>query len=167
MQGRAYAVDTSVESELSQPRIHGVARLTYWGFDVYNATLLTEPTFRANDPLLHRFALELRYLRSFKGREIAKTSLDEMKRLGEVSEAQAERWLKQMQGAFQDVNPGDRISGLNRPGQGAKFFFNGRYTAEIADPEFSRLFFGIWFSEKSPKPKIRQALLGSSVQPTP
>jgi hypothetical protein len=164
----AQAVDAAVESELTQARVTGTARLTYWGFDVYNATLFTEPTFRGTEPMQHRFALELRYLRSFKGRDIAKSSLDEMKRLGDITEPQAERWLKQMQSAFPDVQPGDRITGVNRPGQGARFFFNGRATAEVADPDFSRLFFGIWFSEKSPKPKIRQALLGNTapaVQP--
>lgn len=168
LQSRAIAIDLPAEAELSQPRLTGSARLTYWGFDVYQASLWTDAGFRNSEPLQHRFALELRYLRAFKGRDIAKSSIDEMKRLDPFSQEQAERWLRQMQNAFPDVSPGDRITGVNRPGQGARFFFNGKPTPEIADPEFSRLFFGIWFSEKSPKPKIRQALLGltpSSVPP--
>jgi hypothetical protein len=49
---------------------------------------------------------------------------------------------------------------VHLPGRGAQFYYNGRPTSEIRDPEFARLFFGIWLSEQTPAPKLRAALLG-------
>ena len=36
-----------VASELAQPRLAGSSRFTYWGFDVYQASLWVEPDFDA------------------------------------------------------------------------------------------------------------------------
>jgi hypothetical protein len=154
------AVEPPVEVELSQGRLLGTSRLTFWGFEVYNASLWSEPGFKPSDMGQNRFALELRYLRSFKGADIAKRSIEEMRRIGDFSDAQAQRWLKIMQSAFPDVSAGDRITGIHRPGQGARFLFNGRVTADVTDVEFARLFFGIWLSEKTSEPKMRLSLLG-------
>ncbi len=159
---------TALAAELTQPRLAGSSRYTYWGFDIYQAALWVEPGFRSGDPARSRFALELHYLRGFKGRDIAQRSIDEMRRIGEFSEAQARAWLMSMQAAFPDVGPGDRLTGIHLPGQGVRFLVNGRATAEVPDPEFARLFFGIWLSDKSSEPQLRQALLGlagTAVQP--
>ena len=149
-----------VAAELAQPRLAGTSRYSYWGFDVYQATLWVEPGFRSSEPGRSRFALELQYLRGFKGRDIARRSIDEMRRVGEFSDAQAQAWLQAMQAAFPDVAAGDRLTGIHLPGQGARFLANGRPTAEVNDPEFARLFFGIWLSDKTPEPQMRLALLG-------
>ena len=169
---RAQPAVRGVAAELAQLRLAGTARYSYWGFDIYQATLWVEPGFRSSEPQtvlfehgrllrgIGRFALELHYLRSFKGADIARRSIDEMRRVGEFSEAQAQAWLQAMQAAFPDVAAGDRLTGIHRPGQGARFLANGRPTAEVNDPEFARLFFGIWLSDKTPEPQLRQALLG-------
>jgi len=34
------------------------------------------------------------------------------------------------------------------------------FRRDIADPEFARLFMGIWLSDRTSEPKMRQALLG-------
>lgn len=157
---RAQPAVPGVAAELAQPRLAGTSRYTYWGFDIYQATLWVEPGFRSSEPGRSRFALELHYLRSFKGGDIAQRSIAEMRRVGEFSDAQAQAWLQAMQAAFPDVAAGDRLTGIHRPGQGARFLANGRPTAEVNDPEFARLFFGIWLSEKTPEPQMRLALLG-------
>lgn len=150
----------AVPAELAQPRLAGSSRYSYWGFDIYQATLWVEPGFRGSEPARSRFALELHYLRGFKGSDIARRSIEEMRRVGEFSEAQAQAWLQAMQAAFPDVAAGDRLTGIHRPGQGARFLANGRPTFDVNDPEFARLFFGIWLSDKTPEPRLRQALLG-------
>jgi hypothetical protein len=149
-----------VAAELAQPRLAGSSRYTYWGFDIYQATLWVEPGFRGSEPARSRFALELHYLRGFKGRDIARRSIDEMRRVGQFSDTQAQAWLQAMQAAFPDVAAGDRLTGIHLPGQGARFLANGRPTADVNDPEFARLFFGIWLSDKTPEPQLRLALLG-------
>ena len=52
------------------------------------------------------------------------------------------------------------IIGLLLPGQGARFFFNGRASGELAEAEFARLFFGIWLSPRTSEPALREQLLG-------
>jgi hypothetical protein len=147
-------------AELAQPRLAGTSRYTYWGFDIYQASLWVGPGFRSGEPARSSFALELHYLRSFKGRDIAQRSIDEMRRVGEFNDVQANAWLQAMQAAFPDVAAGDRLTGIHLPGQGARFLANGRPTIVVNDPEFARLFFGIWLSDKTPEPKMRLALLG-------
>ena len=149
-------------SALAQPRLAGSAHYTYWGFDVYDAALWVEPGFRADEPERGRFALELKYLRSFKGGDIARRSITEMKRVGDFTEAQEQAWLLAMQAAFPDVAVGDRLTGIHLPGQGARFLANGRPSGDVSDPEFARLFFGIWLSDKSSEPQKRAVLLGRS-----
>ncbi len=104
----------------------------------------------------------MHYRRDFKGRDIAQRSIDEMRRVGPISETQAQAWLQAMAAVFPDVSTGDRLTGVNLPGRGAQFYANGKPTGEIADPEFARLFFGIWLSEQTSAPRLRLALLGQS-----
>jgi hypothetical protein len=154
------ALAAPLASALAQPRLAGQVRYTFWGFDVYEARLWVGPGFDASALALQPYALELTYRRSFSGRAIAERSIEEMRRIGDVSEAQARRWQEAMERAFPDVAPGDRLTGIHLPGQGARFLANGQPRAEIADPEFARLFFGIWLSERTPEPRLRDALLG-------
>lgn len=146
--------------ELAQPRQIGRGLYTYWGFEIYQASLWAEPGFDAAALPSQRYALELHYRRGFKGRDIAERSLTEMRRVGSFSESQAQRWRSAMQAVFPDVAAGDRLTGVHLPGRGALFYANGRPAGEIADPEFARLFFGIWLSEQTSAPELRLALLG-------
>jgi hypothetical protein len=66
-----------------------------------------------------------------------------------------------MRRIFPDVQAGDRLTGVQRPGEGARFFFNGQPRGELLEAEFARLFFGIWLSPRSAQPNLRQQLLGS------
>lgn len=143
-----------------QPRL-GTARLRYWGFDVYDASLLASPGFDIQRFEDQPFGLELRYLRGFKGADIATRSIDEMKGLGPIEPALAQRWTSAMAALFPDVQRGDRITGVHVPGSGARFYLNGQWLGEIADDAFSRLFFGIWLSPKTSQPRLREALIQS------
>lgn len=60
--------------------LSGQAKLKFWGFEVYQATLWVGPGFVAAAYEQSPFALELAYLRDFKGADIAKRSLAEMRR---------------------------------------------------------------------------------------
>jgi hypothetical protein len=144
----------------AQLRQAGSGRYTYWGFDVYQASLWTEAGFDADALARQRYVLELHYLRAFKGADIAQRSIDEMRRIGSFSETQARDWLQAMSRVFPDVAAGDRLTGVHLPGRGAQFYANGRSLGEVPDPEFARLFFGIWLSEQTSAPRLRQALLG-------
>jgi len=139
--------------------LSGQATLRFWGFEVYQASLWVAPGFSASRYFDHGFALELAYLRDFSGADIARRSLAEMERQTQISAEQARRWGDQMGALFPDVKAGERLTGIHRPGAGARFLHNGRVVGEIADPEFARLFFGIWLSAHTSEPKLRLALL--------
>lgn len=134
-------------------------RFSVWGFDVYDASLWVTDGFRPDNWMQRKFALELHYLRSFDGAEIAKRSLDEMRRSGPIGPEQGGLWLQAMQASFPDVKKGDRIVGLYEPGVGARFFYNGVPSGTVRDPVFAERFFAIWLGRQTSEPAMRDALL--------
>lgn len=158
---QAAAPEPTLSAALQGQKPLGTARLRYWGFDVYDASLYAQPGFDIQRFETQRFGLELSYLRKLKGADIAERSIDEMKGLATIEPAQAQRWLAAMGGLFPDVKSGDRITGVHVPGSGARFYLNGTLLGEIADDAFSRLFFGIWLSPKTSQPRMRDALIQS------
>ena len=140
--------------------LSGRKHFTFFGFAVYDASLWVEPGFRAQDYERHGFALDLLYQRDFSNADITRRSIDEMTRLAPMANERKQTWESWLRSAFPDVRKGDRITGINRPSAGATFLTNGRVTGRIDDPEFARLFFGIWLSPDTSEPALRQALLG-------
>jgi len=134
-------------------------RLTVWGFQVYDATLWITEGFRPDRWVQRPFALELSYLRDFDGADIAKRSLDEMRRSAPIPAEQAARWLQAMQATFPDVKKGDRLVGVHAPGSGARFFLNGATVGEVRDAAFAERFFAIWLGAQTSEPAMRDALL--------
>ena len=158
---------SSPNAAFSRPEVTGLGgvvptapvRLRVWGFEVYDARLWTPVGFRHSTYTQFPFALELQYLRKLEGTAIASRSIDEMRRVGSFSDAQAQSWLTAMRELFPDVRQGERITGLNLPGVGAEFWFNGQRVGVVKDPAFARLFFGIWLDERTSEPKMRAQLL--------
>ncbi|MFO1246295.1 MAG: chalcone isomerase family protein [Ramlibacter sp.] len=140
----------------------GAARLTVWGFEVYNARLLAAPGFQRDRYAQHPFTLELAYLRSFDGSDIAQRSLKEMQRVDDFSDAQAQKWLAEMTRLFPDVKRGDRLAGIYTPGTGVRFVFNDKPLGEVRDADFARVFMGIWLSPKTSEPAMREQLLAGA-----
>jgi hypothetical protein len=83
-----------------------------------------------------------------------------MQRVADIGATDGERWLTRMKALFPDVQAGDRITGVHRPGEGVRFHVNGRLAGELRDASFGRLFFGIWLSPRTSEPQLRNALLG-------
>jgi hypothetical protein len=154
------AVPSELAGELAEARLQGSARLTWFGLRVYDARLWVGPEFDPARYAEQRFALALHYLRALNGPAIAERSLEEMRRVGSVDATQGQRWLDAMRQTFPDVRDGDRIVGLHRPGEAARFFYNGEPRGQVGDGEFARLFFGIWLSSRTSQPEMRVSLLG-------
>lgn len=148
---------------LPQQRLVGKTRLTVWGFQVYDARLWAAPGVKAEQLPSQPFALELAYLREFDNTDIAERSIKEMRRSAAIGDAQAAAWTADMLRIFPNVKRGDRLMGVNQPGKGVLFFVNGKPGGEIRDVEFARLFFGIWLSDKTSEPQMRDALLAGAV----
>ena len=167
---QAQALPQELRASLPAASLSGQARFTYWGFEVYQATLWVAPGFAAPAYDKSPFALELAYLRDFKGADIAKRSIAEMRRQAPVTPmtpAQEAAWETRMRALFPDVGSGDRITGVHQPGTGAVFWSNGRVLGEVRDPLFAKLFFGIWLSPQTSEPQMRRALLAQDKSPAP
>jgi Chalcone isomerase-like len=151
-----------VSASLPGAGLQGTGRLRYLGLHIYDAALWSSAHVTSGDALDTALAIELRYARSLRGALIAERSLDEMKRVGEFSEADGQRWLEAMKQIFPDVKAGDRLTGLHRPREGAAFFVNGRAAGEVRDAQFAQIFFAVWLSPRTSQPALRSALLGKT-----
>jgi hypothetical protein len=75
------------------------------------------PATVIGDGATQPLALELIYARNIKGDLIVSSSLREMQRVGSFSPEQSARWTQAMTPLFPNIKPGDRITGIQRPGQ--------------------------------------------------
>ena len=150
--------------QLPDAQASAAVRLRVWGFSVYDAKLWVLRGFKSDGFEQQRFGLELRYLRSLKKDDIAQRSIAEMRRFTSISDDKAANWLARMVASFPDVQDGDTLVGINKPGVGASFYMNGKLLGEVNDPEFAKLFFSIWLHPNSSQPAMRSAMLASLPQ---
>jgi hypothetical protein len=163
--GRAAAqprAPDEVLAELPGAHLQGSGRMRHFGLLICDARLWTRPGFDAAGYQRQPLALELQYARSLDGRRIAEKSLDEMRQVGDVPSGKADGWLAEMAAAFPDVAKDDRITGVLRPRESARFFVNGTLRREVRDPDFADLFFGIWLSPRTSAPSLRRDLIGAA-----
>lgn len=139
--------------------LQGQGRLTFWGFDVYDARYYVADPRGQNG-----FALEIHYIRSFRGGDLAKRTIGEMARLG-VSEKQRAIWMQILEKIFPDIASGDTLIGVHLPDQGTLFLHNGKPIGDVPGDAFAKAFFGIWLDERTSVPKLRSALIASRCPP--
>lgn len=147
------------QESLPNARLLGSGEFSWFGFKVYTARLWgTTLPLTADSP----FALELTYRRTISRGDLVQTSLDEIQRLSgsAVRPAQLKDWQAQMQRAFVDVEPGQRITGVFLPGRGVQFFVDQRLQYRVEDEAFARAFFAIWLDPRTRNPQLRAQLLG-------
>jgi hypothetical protein len=149
----------TLPSPWPQARQLGTAKLRFFGLPIYDAALWSPPGLAVNRYANTPFALELRYLRSLSGAAIAQRSLEEMRRGGALAQATETQWLSDMRAIFPDVQSGERITGVNLPQQGVRFYVNGQAKGEVMDPAFGERFFGMWLAPWTSEPAMRLALL--------
>jgi hypothetical protein len=147
------------QREMPAARLVGGGDFTWFGFALYSARLwspVAPPTWE------QPFALELTYHRELTRDTLVQASLDEMRRIAgdSVDETRLARWEGEMRGAFLDVQPGQRITGLYLPGKGCRFYVDEQFHREVSDAAFARAFFAIWLDARSRAPRLRRALLG-------
>lgn len=148
-----------VQTHIPTARMVGQSRLKMYFFKIYDATLYApNGQFDQTQP----FALSLGYLRDFDGADIAQRSIDEMRDLGYRDTAQLAQWLIQMELSFPNIIAGDVLTGVVDEQQHTRFYFNGKPTHTVADPEFTQAFFAIWLDSKTSQPKMRIQLLGET-----
>lgn len=148
-----------VRKYVGEAALAGTGRLTWFGLHVYDAALYAPARLELARPAAHSLVLELTYARRLDGKGIAEASRDEIERLGFGTEAQRARWHEQMRRLFPDVEKGRRLAGVNMPGVGVRFYFDGQFLGSIDEPAFAQAFFAIWLDERTRLPQLRDSLL--------
>lgn len=161
---QASGIPVPIQHEIGNARLAGQGSYRWFGLKIYGAEFwVGDRGYRQNDPGSAKFALHLTYARDLYGKRIARSSIDEISKLGFGTSEQHEAWLKRMEALFPDVHEGTQISGVYLPGLGARFFLNGNLLGEIADLEFARAFFAIWLDPRTSASSLRTNLLSSAL----
>jgi hypothetical protein len=156
----AEVAPVAVAGQLPQARLAGEGELRWFGLKVYAAQLWVGPQyFRLERSASLPFALQLQYAIGLKGESIAERSLQEIERMGFGDPKRRGSWFADMKRLFPNVARGDRLTGVNEPGRGARFFLTDRPIGTVDDPDFATAFFAIWLDERTVAPSLREALL--------
>ena len=147
---------------LRTPRLVGQQRFTYWGFDVYDASLWASAPFVPDDWAKQLLVLELRYLRDFKGADIAQRSIDEMQGQRPLSATQQNNWSATLQALIPNVRVGEHITGIYTPDKGMQLLHQGRLLGELRDADLAQRFMGIWLAPETSQRQLRQQLLAGA-----
>jgi len=147
---------------LRTPRLVGQHRFTYWGFEVYDASLWASSEFAPDDWAQQALILELHYLRDFKGPDIAQRSIDEMQGQRALNPTQLKNWLDALQKLIPNIRSGERLTGIYRPDKGMQLLHQDRPVGEVSDVELARRFFGIWLAPETSQRQLRQQLLAGA-----
>jgi hypothetical protein len=141
---------------LPDAQLVGRGQFSRFGFSVYEARLWA-PLGRYTPE--RPFALSLTYSRTIAGERLVQASVDEMQKL-QAQMADRKDWRADLERVLPNVVPGDSITAVYQPGQGAVFFHRNQQTGRIND-DLAKHFFGIWLDPRTSEPGLRQALLGT------
>ena len=147
---------------LPTPRLMGQQRFTYWGFSIYDASLWANATFSASEWAKQPLVLELRYLRDFKGADIAQRSMDEMQGQRALTPAQTQTWSTLLHQLIPNVREGERLTGVYLPQKGLRLLHQDQLLGEVRDHELAQRFMGIWLAPETSQRQLRQQLLAGA-----
>ena len=143
----------------SQWQVQGSGEMRWFGFAIYGAKLWRSgERWQADSP----YALELTYRRTISAEQLVSTSMDEVERLGEKDAQRLQQWRVALAKVFPSVREDDVIVGMHEPGRGARFFFNGKLTGRLDDPNLAAAFFAIWLDPRTKAPELRTRLLADA-----
>ncbi|HDR8920062.1 TPA: chalcone isomerase family protein [Burkholderia vietnamiensis] len=157
------AADANCVDDVASARLIGSGRFCVFAICLYDAQLWAR---RAPGAFDTPFALSLAYRHDVKGERLVATGMDEIERLAAAPLPAATRdaWRRDIARAFTNVSRGDVLCGVYLPERGARFYTNGRLTAEVADPAFARAFFEIWLDPRTRATSLHRQLLGDDAR---
>ena len=151
--------DDIISSYITNGQKVGEGRFSVLFWDVYDVKLFgPNGEWSTNKP----FALSIQYLRDIDGKDLAARSVEEMRMQGLNDEKILTEWYTTMKNIFPDVKKGSELTAIFKPGQYTKFFANDQEIGIVEGDEFLNWFSGIWLSEKTSEPELRQQLIGNS-----
>ena len=147
----------------------GAGLLTWFGFDIYEASLWsTDGDFANFDPAAdaqRQVAFSLWYRRSFSRERLIEITTSGWSEFKLASPEQQQRWRADLARLWVDVNKGSNLTTVVLPGGETRFYDAQRRLGSIADPAFGPAFLRIWLDERTRGTRLeslRTALLGNS-----
>ena len=145
---------------ITMPRLVGQHLFKFFGLEIYHISLWSSPEWMPDKWNQQSFALSLVYSRNLSGEDIAKRSIAEIKKQRVISNEMAQQWMSQLSTLIPSVKPGDRLTGVYQPSGDLVFWLGSKKLGAIKDAALSEAFMGIWLSNKTSEPKMREKLLG-------
>ena len=136
----------------------GKADMDLLWFSVYSAKLLSvDGQYKtAQFPL----KLEIQYHRDIEAEDLIEATLEQWEHIG-IDGNLIPRLQAHIEDVWPDVKEGDQLSFMMHEQSKGQFFFNGQPLPMINEPGFSEAFLGIWLSENTSRPELRQQLIGA------
>ncbi|MDP5147850.1 chalcone isomerase family protein [Shewanella sp. ULN5] len=137
----------------------GEADMDVLWFDVYLAKLYSLDG--VYQPQRFPLMLDIEYHRDISAQELIDATIEQWQKNG-IAAAEINQIKSHLISAWPDVKQNDRLSFIIHNDQQAEFLFNDKPFYQLADQRFSEAFIGIWLSEKTTHPKLRQQLIGAN-----
>lgn len=136
----------------------GSANLNFVGLKVYKISLWCDAEkFSYNQ----KFAIQILYNMNFTKEELAKRSIEEIKRFATLDQKQETQYYNQLMAIFSNIRKGDEKIAIFDPQNGVSLFHNHNLNGKITDLKFARLFVDIWLNDKNSYPQVTKKLLGN------
>ncbi|WP_144213417.1 chalcone isomerase family protein [Shewanella donghaensis] len=159
------AASTAVDIEMIETidavdlKMVGTADMDLLWFSVYSAKLMSiDGQYQTKQfPL----KLEIQYHRDIEAADLIEATVEQWQHIG-IDESLIPLLQAQIEDAWPDVKEGDKLSFMMHEQSKGQFFFNDEALPMIFEPGFSEAFLGIWLSENTSRPELRQQLIGAT-----
>jgi hypothetical protein len=153
----AQNISKAVFNNIKQPNLIGNSDLKFLGLKVYNISLWSEDKIFSYN---NEFAIQINYNMNFSREDLAKRSIEEIKKNNYLSEKEEKNYYQELIKIFVNIKKGDEKVALFSPNQGVTLFYNNQIIGKISDLKFARLFVDIWLDERGSYPKTTRNILG-------
>jgi hypothetical protein len=147
--------------ERTQLKMVGGGQLSWFGFDIYDASLWTGSGRYEGFGPGQTVALSLWYQRSFTLDELLGITEKAWTRLGRDTSWRQSR-LASLRTLWSDVSAGQNMTTVVEAGGATRFYDEQRLVGRIEDPEFGPAFLAIWLDPRSIVRDLRVQLLGGA-----
>ena len=140
------------------PEMHpfGKGRHSWWGVEVYEATLwIAGSQWSAADP----HAIDLEPKRAVTSAALVKVAIDEMRSLKLGDERQLKAWQAEMNRVIPSVKAGDQVVIFCSDANHTLIFLNDSGNGEIDDPSFCPAVMSVWLHPQTRHQAMRKSLL--------
>lgn len=161
-----HSLPAPLKQEGFSARLVGGGLLTWFGFEIYEASLWsTDGNFAGVDDLQQPTALSLWYRRGFSRDRLIEITQNGWTEFNLATSLQQERWSAQLAKIWVDTENGSNMTALVTPGGATRFYNAQRFLGSVSDAAFGPAFLGIWLDARTHGTrleKLRTSLLGNS-----